>query len=168
MGNSSVTVYAYPNSFTCHWLRKNSRSKRQHDRREKGRSQQQKTSTPQTFNLAPFTWHSYAYANFIDSEVITYYNNSYERSKETAQSLLFSYDANVYAWNQTHAVYDMTSSSIRVSSPNGTILFPSQRGWGIQIRNAYLTYSRYQEINADEIDFSFSNCYVCCGNETEV
>jgi hypothetical protein len=114
----------------------------------------------EAFNRAPFTWNSYAYANFIDSEVINYYNNSYERSKETAQNVIFSYDANVYAWNQTRAVYDRTSKSIRVSSPNGTIQFPSQRGWGTQIQNAYLNYSRYQEINLDEIDFSFSNCYV--------
>jgi hypothetical protein len=109
----------------------------------------------EAFNQAPFEG-GYT-PNFIDSKVINYYNNSYECAKEITH---FFYDANVYTWNQTHAIYDKTGSSINVSSPNGSILFPSQGGWGVQIRYAYLNNSRYQEINADEIDFNFSNSYV--------
>jgi hypothetical protein len=105
----------------------------------------------EAFNMPPFTWNGYAYANFIDSEVINYYNSSYESARETVQ---FSYSANVYTWNQTHAVYDKVSGSASVSSSNGTIWFPSAG------RYAYLNSSRYQEIKVDKIDFSFSNCYV--------
>jgi hypothetical protein len=111
----------------------------------------------EAFNIAPFTWNGYPYANFIDLEVINYYNNSHQNAKETT---LFSYSANVYTWNQTHAVYHKTSSSISVSSPNGTILLPTQGGWGTQIRYVYLNSSRYQEINANEINFNFSYCYI--------
>ena len=108
------------------------------------------------FNLAPFTG-GYACANFIDSEVINYYNNSYERSHETDH---FSYSASVYSWNQTHAFYDNATSSVCVSSPNGTIFFPSASGWGSQGLYAYLNSSVYQEVSALEIDFSFPSCYV--------
>ena len=110
----------------------------------------------EAFNITPLTVNGYGYPNFINSEVINYYHSYYESAKGITH---FSYSANVHTWNQTHAVY-MTGMSIMVSSPNGTILFPLNEGWGIQIRYAYLNGTKYQETSANKIDLSFSNCYV--------
>jgi hypothetical protein len=110
----------------------------------------------EVFNIAALTVNDYGYPNFINSQVINYYNSNYESAKGITH---FSYSANVHTWNQTHAVY-MAGTSISVSSPTGIILFPLKEGWGVQIRYVYLNGTRYQEISADKIDFSFSNCYV--------
>jgi hypothetical protein len=113
-------------------------------------------NSTEIFNRASLILNDYGYPNFINSEVINYYSGIYESAKGITH---FSYIANVQTWNQTHAVY-VTGMSISVSSPNGTILFPLKEGWGTQIQYSYLNYTRYQEISADKIDFSFSNCYV--------
>jgi hypothetical protein len=110
----------------------------------------------ETFKIAPITANGYDYPNFINSEIINYYNSKYENAKGITQ---FSYSANVHTWNQTHASY-VAGMSISVSSPSGTILFPSKDGWGIEIRYAYLNSTKYQEISADKIDFTYSNCYI--------
>jgi hypothetical protein len=110
----------------------------------------------EVFYMTPLTINSYGYPNFINSEVINYYKSNYENAKGIIH---FRYNADVHAWNQTHAFY-VTGRSISVSSPNGTILFPLKDGWGIQTLYAYLNGTKYQEITADKIDFSFSNCYV--------
>jgi hypothetical protein len=111
----------------------------------------------------------YTWANFIDAEVIKYYDNRFESLEGKPKDIEFSYEANVYAWNQIHIVngsppengsrYD---DSITVSSPNGTILFKNADctgpNWGMVF--FYGNSSGYREIQAGTIDLEFSNCYV--------
>jgi len=112
----------------------------------------------------PYTW-----ANFIDAEVIEYYNDRFESLKGTPEGIEFRYEANVYAWNQIRLVYvpppengSIYDDSIRVLSLNGSLLFRNADytgpAWGM--RFAYRNDSGYQEIQAGGIDFSFSKSYV--------
>jgi len=117
----------------------------------------------------PSDYSQYTRANFIDAEVIKYYDNRFESLEGKPKDIEFSYEANVYAWNQIHIVngsppengsrYD---DSITVSSPNGTILFKNADftgpNWGMVF--FYGNSSGYREIQAGTIDLEFSNCYV--------
>jgi hypothetical protein len=117
----------------------------------------------------PSDYSQYTWANFIDAEVIKYYDNRFESLEGKPEDIEFSYEANVYAWNQIHIVngsppengsrYD---DSITVSSPNGTILFKNADftgpNWGMVF--FYGNSSGYREIQAGTIDLEFSNCYV--------
>ena len=110
----------------------------------------------EALHIVPITDIGYSYPNFINSEVINYYHNKYENAKGITHC---NYIATVHTWNQVHSIYEKNRSII-ISNPNYSIQFPSKEGWGIQIHYAYLNNSRYEELNADKIDFSFSNCYV--------
>lgn len=112
----------------------------------------------------PYTW-----ANFIDAGVIEYYDDRFENLKGTPKDIEFRYEANVYAWNQIRMVYvsppengSIYDDSIRVLSINGSLLFRNANytgpAWGM--RFAYRNDSEYREIQAGEIDFSFSKSYV--------
>lgn len=104
----------------------------------------------------------YTWANFIDAEVINYYDNRFESLKGKPEYMQFSYEANVYAWNQIDVVYVPEPDSIRVLSLNGTVLFENANYTipGSGMRFAYRNDTGYQEIQAGEINFSFSKSYV--------
>jgi hypothetical protein len=114
-------------------------------------------------------YSQYTWANFIDEKVINYYDARFESLKEKPKDMEFSYEANVYAWNPIRVVYvpapengSLDADSIRVLSLIGTVLFENADytgpGWGM--RFAYRNDSGYREIQAGEINFSFSKSYV--------
>ena len=145
--------------------------------KKKMRSQLQKTPTTPTSSkwndLKGYSnssdYSQYTWANFIDAEVINYYDVRFESLKGKPKDMEFSYEANIYAWNQIRVVYvpapengSLDADSIRVLSLNGTVLFENADytgpGWGM--RFAYRNDSGYREIQAGEINFSFSKSYV--------
>jgi hypothetical protein len=105
-------------------------------------------------------------ANFIDAEVINYYDRKFESLKGEPRPLGIglSYNANVSVWNEVHAVYisppeneSIYSAKVLILSSNDTILNEVRGGNG---RYAYRNNSGIQEIQENVIDFRFLNCYV--------
>lgn len=128
------------------------------------------------FNLQRFaiggspneTW-PYTWANFIDTQVIEYYDDRFENLKGTPKIIEFHYEANVSSWNQIRVIYvpalegaNIHDDAIQVLSPDGLVLFENAKytgpTWGMIF--AYRNDSKYQEIMAEEIDFSLSKSYV--------
>jgi hypothetical protein len=106
-------------------------------------------------------YSQYTYANFIDAEVLNYYEARYESLKGKLWGLSFYYSADVYAWDKIQAVYvtppTMYPDTVRISGSNGTIL---NEYCGYECRYAYGNNSGIQEIQVSAIDFEFSNCYI--------
>lgn len=108
----------------------------------------------------------YAYANFVDAEVLNYYDVRYESLKGRIWWVALNYSANASKWDKIHAVYFPPpenesmyppSAVVRVLSSNGTVL--NEYYWG-NPRYAYGNSSGIQEIQANTVDFEFSSCYV--------
>ena len=114
------------------------------------------------FNLQRFTtsnhyetW-AYTWANFIDTQVIEYYDNRFENLKP--EDIKFHYEANVSTWDQVRVVYD---DAMQVLSRNGSVLWKNSHWWDTSLMKfAYRNDSEYQEITAEEINFSLSKSYV--------
>jgi hypothetical protein len=132
------------------------------------------------FNLQRFTtmnhnetW-AYTWANFIDTQVIEYYDDRFENLKGKIgdikpESIRFHYEANVFAWDQIRVVYipapeggSIYDDSIQILSPNGSVLLENAQytgpRWGMKF--AYGNGSEYQRITAEEINFSLAKSYV--------
>lgn len=127
------------------------------------------------FNMQRFTtmnhnetW-AYTWANFIDTQVIQYYDDRFENLKGKIGSIRFHYEANVFAWDQIRVVYipapegaNIYSDSIQILSLNGSVLLENAQytgpRWGMKF--AYRNDSEYQRITAEEINFSLSKSYV--------
>jgi hypothetical protein len=129
------------------------------------------------FDLQRFyTWNSnetwsYTWAYFIDTQVIEYYDDRFENLKERLRPrrIHFHYEANVSTWDQIQVVYvnapeggNIYDDAIQVLSSNGSVLFENAQytgpGWGMLF--ACRNDSEYQQITAEEIDFSLSRSYV--------
>lgn len=127
------------------------------------------------FNMQRFTtmnhnetW-AYTWANFIDTQVIQYYDDRFENLKGKIGSIRFHYEANVFAWDQIRVVYipapegaNIYSDSIQILSLNGSVLLENAQytgpRWGMKF--AYRNGSEYQRITAEEINFSLAKSYV--------
>ena len=127
------------------------------------------------FNLQRFTtWNhnetwAYTWANFIDTQVIQYYDDRFENLKGKSGSIRFDYKANVFAWDQIRVVYipapegaSIYDDSIQILSLNGSVLLENAQytgpRWGMKF--AYGNGSEYQRITAEEINFSLAKSYV--------
>ena len=131
------------------------------------------------FNLQRFTtWNhdetwAYTWANFIDTQVIKYYDDRFENLKGRIigkpEGIKFRYEANVFTWDQIRVVYvpppegaSIYDDAIQVLSLNGSVLFGNAQytgpRWGMKF--AYWNDSECQRITAEEIDFSLSKSYV--------
>lgn len=108
---------------------------------------------------------AYTWADFIDAEVIQYYNDRFDNFTHKAwdkpRQIRFRYEANISTWNQIHVVYvpspeDPYNSRIQVQSMSGSILLESYGA----MEFAHWNGSDYHRINASEIDFSLSKSYV--------
>ena len=126
------------------------------------------------FNLQRFTtWNhdetwAYTWANFIDTQVIEYYDNRFENLKP--EGIKFHYEANVFTWDHIRVIYvpapegetNLDADAIQVLSLNGSVLFENAQytgpRWGMLF--AYRNDSEYQKIMAEEINFSISKSYV--------
>jgi hypothetical protein len=119
--------------------------------------------SPEDYNSSSYP--RYAYANFIDSVVIEYYDTRFETLRGKPMYMEFNYSANVRVWDKIHAVYvpppenkDINWARVQLLDTNGTILFDCQAFR--TYRYAYGSNSGIQEIQADAIDFEFFNCYI--------
>lgn len=133
------------------------------------------TNYTKIFNLSRFkdfggspsdnknSYTEYTFASFIDSEVIKYYHSRYESLKGIPKDLNFDYNANVFFLEKMQAVYDPSpenetnyKSAVRILSSNGTTLSENSR----HALYAYTNNSRIIEIQASDVNFEFSNCYI--------
>jgi hypothetical protein len=114
------------------------------------------------------TW-AYTWANFIDTQVIEYYDDRFENLKGEAGGIKFRYEASVFTWDQIRVVYvpapegaSMYDDAIRILNLNGSVLLENAQytgpRWGMEF--AYGNGSEYQRIPAEEINFSLSKSYV--------
>ncbi len=111
----------------------------------------------------------YTWANFIDTQVIEYYDDRFESLNETSQGIEFSYHATVMQCGQIRVIYippprngNTHDDALQVLGSNGSILFRNSKysgpSWGM--RFACQNDSRYQEISAKEINFTVSRGYI--------
>lgn len=114
-------------------------------------------------------YSAYAHANFIDAEVINFYNGVFESLKPGEHvSVLFNYSAYVYAMDKIQVVYDpdavpiwkrlgaeIDPARVYILSSNGTILDE----YDALGRYAYGNNSGIHEVQASAIYYEFSNCY---------
>ncbi len=116
--------------------------------------------------LHPDTYISYTYANFVDSEVINYYQARYnnQQGKEGPRypkAIEFTYEANVTMFPEfriynSPAPEGATWHNITIvkSTPNGSVQFSSGN-----MQFFYRNQSGYQ-MTQWEYDFNFTDCYV--------
>ncbi len=120
------------------------------------------SSDPEAY-LHPGTYIAYTSANFIDSEVINYYETRYEnqQGKEYPKQIELTYEANVSRYSDfriynSPAPEEVTWHNITIvmSAPNGSVSFNSGH-----MQFFHRNQSGYQMIEW-EYDFNFSDCYV--------
>ena len=121
------------------------------------------SSDPEAY-LHPGTYLSYTYANFIDSEVIKYYEARYNslQGKGTPKQIELTYEANATKRSEfrvfnSPAPEGVTwhNTTVVISAPDGSF---SLRNSG-QMKFFYKNQSSYQMIEWG-YDFNFSDCYV--------
>lgn len=120
-------------------------------------------SDPEVY-LHPGTYLTYTYANFIDSEVITYYETRYDnlKEKEDPKGIELTYQANVTKRSEfrifnSPAPEGVTwhNTTIVFSAPDGSFWLKSSGDMKFFYRNQ----SSYQMIEWG-YDLNFSDCYV--------
>ena len=107
-------------------------------------------------------YYNYTWANFIDKEVLNYFDERFESLKGQPRNMTFSYEANVYSWNQIEVVYASSTYPIQVINSNATILFRNANYTGVNFGMRFFCQndSGYQEIQTSQINFSFATSYV--------
>ncbi len=120
------------------------------------------SSDPEAY-LHPGTYLSHTGANFIDSEVINYYETRYQnqQGKEYPKQIELNYEANVSRYSNFR-IYNSPAPegvawhniTIVMSTPNGSLSFSSGH-----MKFFYRNQSGYQ-MTEWEYDFNFSDCYV--------
>ena len=123
------------------------------------------SSDPEVY-LHPSTYLAYTGANFIDSEVINYYETRYDNLQGKAgpkypKGIEMTYEASVTSYSDFR-IYNSPAPegatwhniTIVMSAPNGSVVFNSGN-----IQFFYRNQSGYQ-MTEWEYDFNFSDCYV--------
>lgn len=100
------------------------------------------------------------WANFIDTQVIEYYDDRLEELKGVRGKIEFEYEASVSTWKLIRLVSGR--SQMRVQSPDGivlheTITYPH---FGLGMKFAYRNDSRYFVISAKEVNVTLSSGYI--------
>ena len=113
--------------------------------------------------LHPSTYIAYAWTNFIDSEVIDYFETRFESQQEKLSPIQIelNYEANVDSYSDFR-IYNSPAPegvawhnvTVVMSSPNGSVSFNSG-----QMQFFYKNQSSY-EMTQWEYDFNFFNCHV--------
>jgi len=122
------------------------------------------------FNLPAFTsWDQnedwgYTWTEFIDANVVEYYDYRFENLKGQPERIDFHYVANVFTWSQIQVVYvpvpkgeTRVDDAIHILSTNGSILYTVEK-WETSF--AYRNNSEYRRVEAEEINFSLPKSYV--------
>ncbi len=120
------------------------------------------SSDPDAY-LNPGTYLEYTSSNYIDTEVINYYETRYDnqRIKEFPKQIELTYGANVTKYSQFR-IYNSPAPegvswhniTVVMSTPNGSTAFNSGN-----MQFFYKNQSGYQMTKWD-YDFNFSDCYV--------
>ncbi len=102
-------------------------------------------------------------AQYIDTEVIEYFEGRFESLKGTPYGVNLNYTAKVSIWDGIKVSYipppeneTKYSAKVRILSSNGTVLEEIRGG---NARYAWRNVSGIQEGNESAGDFSFNNCY---------
>jgi hypothetical protein len=121
------------------------------------------SSDPEAY-LHPGTYLAYTYANFIDSQVLNYYETRYDnlQGKGNPKQIELTYEANATTRTQFR-VYNTPApkgatwhnNTIVISAPDGSALTKTSGNMKFYYRNQ----STYQ-IAEWEYDFNFHDCYV--------
>ena len=120
------------------------------------------SSDPEAY-LNPETYIEYTCSNFIDQEVIDYYQTRYEKQqgKEHPKQIELIYQANVTKYSNFR-IYNSPAPE-GVTWHNNTIVFSTTNGTTTQnfggMQFFYQNKTTYQ-MTEGEYDFSFSDCYV--------
>lgn len=121
------------------------------------------SSDPQAY-LNPSTYLAYTYANFIDSEVINYYETRYnnQQGKGYPKAIEFNYTADVTKQSEFRIFNSPAPEG--VTWHNITIVFSTADGsfWSKNSGNMkffYKNQSNYRMVEWN-YDFNFSDCYV--------
>jgi len=126
--------------------------------------------------LTPTSSHdpmAYVWANFIDAEVIQYYNDRFDNFTEKVgnkpKEIEFNYEARVFTWDQIRVVYVLApegtssyNSKIQVQSSNGSVLLENAPYHYPALGMEFAKWNGHEHyrINANEINFSLSKSYV--------
>ncbi len=121
------------------------------------------SSDPQAY-LNPGTYLEYTYANFIDLEVINYYETRYDslQGKGYPRQIKLNYEANVTKRSEFR-VYNSPppegaawyNTTIVISAPDGSVAIKDPA----HMQFFYQNQSGYQMVERG-YDFNFSDCYV--------
>ncbi|MDR2700598.1 MAG: hypothetical protein LBC12_07375 [Nitrososphaerota archaeon] len=117
--------------------------------------------------------YAYTWANFIDSEVIDYYQNrhDYQQKQKESKNVTFTYDANVTHLEQLHVFNspggNMTYQNEVIPWHNNTVVFYdidttflTTADFMTHYAHAfYRNQSEYHQLQP-EFDLNFSNCYL--------
>ena len=116
-------------------------------------------------NVSAIDFPGHTFANFIDAEVVNFYDGLFENLKPGEHtSVTFNYSAEVFPMDEIQVVYDpypenteynVDTARVRISSSNGEVLDE----YGALTRYAYGDSSGIHEVQANATDFEFSNCY---------
>jgi hypothetical protein len=121
------------------------------------------SSDPEAY-LHPGTYLAYTYANFIDSEVINYYETRYDnlQGKGHPKQIELTYEANATKRTQFRVYNSPAPEGVKwhnitivISAPDGSALTKTSGNMKFFYRNQ----SSYQ-MTEWEYDFNFSDCYV--------
>ena len=115
----------------------------------------------------PGTYISYVYANFIDTEVLKYYQERYDyQQKQTSpKSATLSYTAtvtklaNVRISNEMREVYEYSHESIIFQDIDSATLLPTEFMSPSDTKVYYKNQSEYKVLQPG-FNLTFSNCYV--------
>lgn len=109
----------------------------------------------------PGTYISYPYVNFIDKEVLKYYQEryNYQLKQTSPKGVTLNYMANVTQLTHVHITND--AGTLVFYDPDKLISWtPTNFRWSSDIRVYYKSQTEYQKLRSDDVDLTFSNCYV--------
>ncbi|MCW4028875.1 MAG: hypothetical protein NWE92_04420 [Candidatus Bathyarchaeota archaeon] len=100
---------------------------------------------------------SYTYANFIDADILNYYQTRYDnqQGKELPRQIGLTYQANATMYPQIRIYKPWNNNTVLMSTPDGEVL---SKTFGYS-HLFYKNQSSYTQIER-EYDFNFSDCYV--------
>ncbi len=105
----------------------------------------------------------YTWANFVDSQVIEYYDRFDAHARNTlrgeAEGIEFRYEANVSTWNQIRIEY--RASAIEIRSLDGTALYETKEFHpSVGVKFAFRNDTKYQGVSAGELNFTMPMGYI--------
>jgi hypothetical protein len=115
--------------------------------------------------LHPKTYLAYTFANYVDAEVLSYYQNRYDslKGKGEPHSIEYTYDANVSEY-QTFRIYN-SPPPVGVDWYNTTVVLAGSNSDGsyvskCSVMQIYLRNQTGYTLTEWDYDYNFTDCYV--------